>query len=325
MRRRLFEGPDQGLGEELHLIEDLSAPGHDGGACSLAVCLQIALQAAGQPTTYARLMGQSGAAFMLRVGDSFLAELPVEGRDAHVVQAFTELGQQVRLTPAPDPQAAFELCRGEVMAGRPVLARGWGSNPGEWALIAGVQGSGLLGLCFGGGGRRERHAAVVASLLTLRQAAAPVSVPDALRPAVALLAANGAQYKAWLALLDGAEPYGPPLLRVQGFLSEQWLSAYLADARDAAARYLTSLAEVASEDLAEALEPAADCAGRLAEQAERLLVPPDAIHRAHLPEDLDWRQRRRESLLAMRTLEDQLQDHLRRALRDAGNLLDADE
>ena len=329
MRRRLFDGPDQGLGEELHLLETVPAPGREGGACSLAACLQVALRAAGQPTTYAQLMGQSGAAFMLRVAEGFPGDLALAGREEYVAPALLELGRQAALTHDPDAPTTFDLCRSETMAGRPALARGWGSNPAEWAVIVGVQGTDLLGHCLGGGGRRERHAPVLTSLLTLGEAVAPLPAPDLVRVALvrahALLQSAVAQYDVWLALLQSPEPYGPPLSRTQAFLGEQWLSACLADAREAAARYLASLTETASEDFAEALSPAADCAERLAEEAERLLVPPDAIHRAHLPEDLDWRQRRCETLSALRALELKLQDHLRRALREGGNSTHPDE
>jgi hypothetical protein len=266
---------------------------------------------------------------MLRVSEGFPAELALVGRDECPVQALEELGHRARLVTDPEAGAAFELCRSEIIAGRAPLAHGWDSNPAEWSVVVGTQGTDLLGYCFGSAGRRERHPAAMSSLLILGDAIERRPAPDAVRAAltraIPLLQGNLGQYEAWLALLGAPEPYGPALLRVQTFMGEQWLSACLADARDAGATYLASLAEDAPEQLGEALEPAADRASRLAELAERLLVPPDAIHRAHLPEDLDWRQRRCNTLRAMRDLEADLQGILGRLLRDAGNPRGPDE
>jgi len=294
------------------------------------VCLQVALRAVGQETAYAQLMAQTGAAFSLRVAAGFGAELAHEGREASVAPALAELGRDAHLMTEPEPGPAFDVCRAQVMVGRPVVVRGWGSNPAEWAVIVGAQGADLLGYCFGAVARRERHPATLSAALVLGDKAVPLLAAQAdgaaLSRALALLTENVAQYAAWLDLLETPEPYGPPLRRAQTFLGEQWLSACLADAREAAADYLQSLAELAPEALAEVLFPATDCAGRLAEETERLLVPPDAIHRSHLPEDLDWRQRRRETVSTLRTLEASLADHLRRALRvGEGNPPRADE
>ena len=129
MRRRLFDGPDQGLGEEIHLLERLGPPTAPGGCSSLAVCLQEALEACGMVVGYGQVMGQTGAAFMLRVAEGYPASLALEGRDEHATQALREWGREGQLLTAPDPAAAFALCKAEVIAGRPVLALGWGSNP----------------------------------------------------------------------------------------------------------------------------------------------------------------------------------------------------
>ena len=70
---------------------------------------------------------------------------------------------------------------------------------------------------------------------------------------------------------------------------------------------------------------AVNVAERLAEDAEKLLAPPDVIQRAHLPEDLDWRHDRRALLRRMVSVEGKLADLLRRSLWLAGIESDAGE
>lgn len=312
MRRRLFDGPDQGLGEALHLIEGVQGHNRDRGCCSLMVALEVALTVMGQPRSYPRLMGQSGAGFMLKVGPEFDTGSAQQGREAHVVEALAELGITARLLVAPEPGTVLQESREHAQANRPLLALGWGSNPLEWAVVAGFQGEDLLGHPFGGTGRPQRQGPVVSKLLILDGTTEPLSdhaaIGEALTRAVALLQANQSQYATWLSLLEADEPYGSPLTRLELFSREQWLSACLVDARDAAARFLAERAEEADDEL---LAQAANTAARLAEQAEKLLVPPDAVQRAHLPEDLDWRQQRLAILKTMRDSERDLQDQLR--------------
>lgn len=321
MRRRLFDGPDQGLGEEVHLIEGVRAPNRDRGCCSLMVALEAALAAMGQGLSYPDLMGQSGAGFMLRIEQGFAATPAQAGREAQVVEALRELGRQARLLPHPEAATALQECREQTRANRPLLALGWGSNPGEWSVIVGFQGEDLLGHPFGGTGRPERHPPVVGSLLLLDETIAPLSRAETLAHAIAralpLLQANQLQYAAWLSLLEADEPYGPALTQLELFSREQWLSACLVDARDAAARFLLQHSE--DDENHHLLEQAANVAERLAEQAEELVVPPDAVQRAHLPQDLDWRQQRREIIGHLRNLERELHELLRRAVSGAGD------
>lgn len=143
----------------------------------------------------------------------------------------------------------------------------------------------------------------------------------ALRRALSALQAARPRYDLWRALLEAAEPYGPALGRMERFVREQWLSNCLVEARDAAAGFLAAAVDRYPEEVAEALESAAEHAAQLATLAEDLLVPPDAIHRAHLPEDLDWRQRRRDLLATLAAAEDQLRVLLRRALLAAGEAM----
>lgn len=319
MRRRLFDGPDQGLGEDMHLIEGVQSASRDRGCCSLMVALQAALAAMAHPISYSDLMGQSGAGFMLKMEADFEPSLAQTGREAHVVEALRELGREARLLSEPESATVLQECREQTRANHPLLALGWGSHPLQWAIIVGFHDQDLLGHPFGGAGRPERYPAVVSQLLVLGDPIPPLG-PDeathcAIKRALPLLQANQSQYAAWLALLAADEPYGSRLTQLELFSREQWLSACLADARDAAERFLADRADALEDEL---LAQAADVAGRLAEQTEELLVPPDAVQRAHLPEDLDWRQQRRENIARLRHLEWQLHELLRRALRRAG-------
>ena len=318
MRRRLFDGPDQGLGEAHHLIEGVLPPARDRGACSLVVALELALQAAGQPVSYAELMGRIGAAFMLQVAPEFPPTLAIQGREAHVVAALRELGRQGDLLDQPAPPAALALCRRETAQGRPVCALGWGGNPGEWAVIAGFQAADLLGYSFGGGGRLQRKPPTVSRLILLGERCEAAPTLPALARAARLLDDNQPRYRDWLNLLAQPEPYGPRLSQTECFLGEQRLSEVLADARDAGAEFLAACLDELPVAAEEEFAQAAAVAGRLAEQTEELLAPPDAIQRAHLCEDPDWRQERQKCLEQMRALEARLSHLLRRGLWLAG-------
>ena len=321
MRRRLFDGPDQGLGEEALLLPDAAAPTRDRGCLSLMVALQVALEAMGQRCSYPQLMSQSGAGFMLKMAEGFDPSLAREGREAHVVEALRELGREARLLDEPSPPQALEECREGLRAGRPLLALGWGSNSSEWSVVVGFEGKDVLGHPCGGTGRPERHPPSFSRLLILGTPTEPLSAQGTLHAAIAravpILEANQSQYATWLELLRAEEPYGPPLTRLELFSREQWLSECLLDARDAVARFL---AERAEETEDEALRGAAAISARLADQAETLLVAPDLVQRAHLPEDDDWRQQRRELIAALRDTERELHDLLRRMLRGAGDV-----
>jgi hypothetical protein len=327
MRRRLFDGLDQGLGEEVQALEGLPAPTRQRGFCSLAVTLQLALQAAGHPVPYHELMARTGAAFMLRFAPDFSPDLPLQGREAHVVQALQELGWQGELLEHPTPPAALDMIRREIAAHRPACALGWGSNPTEWSLIAGLQANDLLGHPFGGTGKLERKPPTTIRLLALGELSSvgrglvprrPSPWPATISRAVTLLRANCPHYQRWLDLLDQPEPYGPPLGQLERFLGEQRLSEALADARDAAAQFLSASLSEFPVEAEDEIAQAADVAERLAEKTEKLLVPPDVIQRAHLPEDLDWRHDRQALLRGMMELEERLARLLRRSLWLAG-------
>jgi hypothetical protein len=357
MRRRLFDGLDQGLGEELQVIEGLSAPTRQQGFCSLAVTLQLALNTSRgatfqdrlpeEPITYHELMARLGAAFMLRLAPNFSPNLPLQDREIHAVQALRELGHQPELLEQPTPDQTFAAIHRESAAGRPVCALGWGSNPSEWSLIGGLQATDLLGHPFGGTGKLERKSPAVTRLLLLGEPSSapnpassvgprtsasaglvprrPSFWPATISRAVASLRSNVPHYRQWLALLDQPEPYGPAPGQMERFLGEQRLSEALADARDAAAQFLSASVPSVPAEAEEEFAKAADVAERLAEKAEKLLVPPDAIQRAHLTEDVDWRHDRQGLLRAMMDLEEKLAQLLRRSLWLAGVEADVGE
>lgn len=166
MRRRLFDGPDQGLGEPLDFLEGVRAPDRGRGSFSLVAALQSALGGAGCDVSYGDLMGRTGVAFMLFMAPEFPASLVPGESVTHAVAALRELGSDAQLREEPPPEETRAAVAAEVGAGRPALALDWGSHPTEWSVLVGVRGAELLGYACGGS-RLENRPPRVARLLLL--------------------------------------------------------------------------------------------------------------------------------------------------------------
>lgn len=325
MPRRLFDGPDQGLGEEVHLLQGLRPPTRGQGRCSLAVCLRLAIgyvgvaRAEGAPT-YGWIMALLGLAFDLKVGESFDPGVLWCGPEPDVLEALAALGRDGAHVDEPTPAEARVLVCGEIIAGRPSVVCGWGSNPREKALICGVQGQDLLGYAYDGRAL-ERHPARVATLTTLGEpveaAATEEVVQEVLDGAVDRLQDSDDQYRRWVRLLSSEEPYGPPLGWLDRFLGEQYLLANLIDARDAAREFFGEAAEFVALDDAEALEQAAATTEQVVTLLEALLVEPELVQPAGLADDPQWLEERRRKVEAARAREKDLRDQLCDILSDS--------
>ncbi|MEN6641258.1 MAG: hypothetical protein ABFE08_02295 [Armatimonadia bacterium] len=313
MLRRLFDGPDQGLNDNLQLLDGLRAPTRADGRSSLVAALCLALNHLKQTVTYDALMAVTGAAFTLDLTDGFLPSLDPS---LPLVEALEALGHRSTLLVSPTPAVVEDCVRAEITAGRPVLALGWGANPTAWSLLAGAQGEDLLGYAYEGR-RLDRHPPQVDLLLLLGDPA-PGSPPDALAlatlvRALPLLHHAQVQYAHWSGILAAEEPYGPPLTRLERFLAEQLLLSGLIEARDAAAAFLADTSELV-QHATEPLEETAALAQRIVTRLEALQVAPEIIEPAGLPEDRDWLDQRRDDLGDIRDLEAELIHALERVV-----------
>lgn len=320
MRRRLFDGLDQGLGEELHLLEGLLPPTGAVSASSLIVCLQSALRHSGHMLSYAWLMGLTGAAWELRLLPEFAADASLAGHEQYLLETLHDFGYAARLLVAPDPSSAYATVKAEVMAQRPCLGLGWGSTPSEWSLLTGVQGQDVLGYAYGSvSSHPQRRTPDLRELLLLGSGCEPAPLKQmvlrAWDRAASRLEEAQAGYRAWAAKLAGSEPYGLQPGRLSRVLAEQTLVARIVDARDAGQEFLREAVTEFAEDVVEGLKQAADVLSRATDQLESLLVSPDVIRTGHLPDDLDWLVRRRETLEVIRETEHEALTVLQGALR----------
>lgn len=305
MLRRLFDGPDQGLGDDLRVLDGLRAPTRADGRSSLVAALCLALNHLDQCVTYDDLMAVTGAAFSLEVTEAFI---PPANPSLPLLEALRSLGHRSTLLATPTPAVAADCVGGEISAGRPALGLGWGSNPTAWALLAGVQGEDLLGYAYEGR-RLERRTPQMDVLLLLGDPL-PASEPEALvlsalRRALPLLGQAQAGYEQWAVLLAAELPYGPPLTRLERFVAEQLMLSGVIEARDAARSFLSAAAELLPY-AGEGLEEAAALAGQIVLRLESLQVAPEMMEPAGLAEDEVWLQQRCQSIDEVRELEAEL-------------------
>lgn len=334
MRRRLFDGLDDGLGEELIVLEDLPGADERPAYCGLCRALQVALGLLGRPVPFHRLMASTGAAFMMPIGEGLMASwkdpslqpyLTVNW-DATDLQrntayALDELGLEAQSVGQPDELEARGLCRLELQAKRPVLAEGW---VGDWAVVVGIKGRELLGHVPGSKRQLEQHAPAVHSLLLLK----PVREPagglaadlDVLDEAWQILYAGLEQWTRWQQSLEDEEPYGTGAGVLERFYHEQHLVGCLVEARDAAAQFLREVADQLDYEAAEAVAHAADLADRQVELLEQLLAPPEVSQAAHLAHDAAWLDRRREMLGQAARQDEELADAIETAMNAAGEV-----
>lgn len=313
MLRRLFDGPDQGLGDNLQLLGGLRAPTRADGRSSLVAALSLALNHLEQSLSYDLLMAVTGAAFTLDLTDGFL---PPPDPALPVVTALEVLGHRATLLTSPAPAVVEDCVRAEITAGRPALALGWGTNPTAWALLAGAQGDDVIGYAYEGRGLDRRPPQL--DLLLLLGDPAPAAPPEelvsrALTRALPLLRHSQMQYAHWSRLLEADQPYGSALTHLERFLAEQLLLSILIEARDAAAAFLADASELL-DDPTEALEEAAALAQRIVTRLEALQIAPEIIEPAGLPDDRDWLDQRRDDLGDIRDLEAELISALERVV-----------
>jgi hypothetical protein len=318
MPQRLFDDDESPPGEERLALSGVPPLSADEGTCALVVCLRAALTAVGEQASYGRLMGLLGPAFMLRMEAGFSAELAVTDRWRHVGEALAALGwPQSRLT-RPTSEEALRIVQAELATGRPVLMKGWGDQPLDWAIIVGRQGRDLLGR-WPGSGRGLRRAGPDAELALMlgepgQAADEEWAVAAALVRAVPLLGESVRAYATWQELMDSEAPYGPPLQQRDRLAAEQWLVQCLVDARWAAEEFLREGAGLFGEIVEETLLEDADLLGALAGDLEQLLVPLDAPVVAQLVDDPEWRGARRQMVARAADTEERLRSSLQRLL-----------
>jgi hypothetical protein len=323
MPQRLFDDDESPPGEVRLALSGAPPLSADEGTCALVVCLRAALAAAGQQASYGRLMGLLGPAFMFRMETGFSAELAVADRWRHVGDALAGLGRpQSRLTRLTAEEAPSAV-QAELAAGRPVLMKGWGDQPLDWAIIVGYQGRDLLGR-WPGSGRSLRRAAPGAALALTLGGPGPAAdgawaVAAALARALPLLGESARAYAAWQELMDAEAPYGPSLRQRDRLAAEQWLVQCLVDARWAAEEFLRESAGLFGETVEETLLAGADLLGALAGDLEQLLVPLDAPAVAQLADDPEWRSARRQIIASAADTEERLGSSLQRLL-DEGDV-----
>ncbi|MCE5241219.1 hypothetical protein LLH23_22365 [bacterium] len=318
MRKRLFDGLDQGLGEEIVLLEGLPPVAPPEATCDFCQALHEALGLLGREVSLARVMGLTGAAFMTPWGEGMVASWSAARVDRYLSEALAALGLRARREQSP-VEEALALCREPLRAGQPVLARGPDDG---WATVVGLKGEELLGRVPGSGRPYERLTPPVQELILCDEAEAPPPLLaanlQALARADVLLGEAEEAWLQWREALAEPAPYGAGAGRLERFLAEQHLTACVVEARDAAHVFLAETAAATDYDLAEALDTAAEAADIAVSLAETLLAAPDAIALAHLPEDESWLDRRREQLGALSRCDERLRSAILEALDLAG-------
>lgn len=319
MPKRLFDGLDQGLGEEILLLDNLPPPDRQQVYCGLCWSLGRALTLVGRRAPYARLMGLTGAAFMVPLHEGLALDWASAKVDRYLLEALAGLGVSARRQEGLSETEARAACREELQGGRPLLAEGWET---DWAVIVGLKGDELLGQGSGSSRQFERHPPRVRALIAFTVEGEALPAPEAGLQALArarpLLAESREQWSRWQELLEAAEPYGPEPDRRHRFAAEQVLSAAVVEARDAASQFLTELAEQTDFDLADALTHAAHMADQVAGVLEQLLVSPEVVGLAHLPDDPAWLERRRDLLTEVGEYDERLGDAITGVLDVAG-------
>jgi hypothetical protein len=321
MRKRLFDGLDQGLGEEILLLENLPPPDGRGACCSLYWALERVLRLTGQDVTYARLMGLAGTAFMVPLGPGLTADWEQGGALRYMPDVFDALDPWAAHEEQPWEPVPLSLCREELLAQRPLAAQ---DADGTWLAIVGVKGQELLVQTPGSEQPYQRHSLQVKALISLGdlepdppQLEAGV---DALRRASALLDESQEQWLTWRRALGMDDPYGPEPGQLERFLGEQHLVACVIEARDCAAQFLADMAGQTDFELAEALQAAAQAAEEVVTLLEQLIVSVEVLQVARVLEDGAWLDRRRDVLEEVGRRDERLNAAIVAALDYAGEL-----
>jgi len=286
-----------------------------GRAHSLIQVLEIALDSAPVSLTYDDLMGVSGLAFRtppwpdhpslsagetLRALDAlnevFTPPLIVHGADC-----------------APEPDEVMQAVASSVDAGIPCLAFGWGSVKDSWSIIAGydVTDERLFGHCVLEA-QREAYESWPPTLVYL------VTIPPdlAFGPISAFLAVADRAHERWAS--EGRRRYRAWIaaLRERDCSPDATHEAaveFLADARGAAAAFLTRLAETHEGNRAAWLHRAAALYDRLLEALEERGAAPFSEAALMGLKDPDWRGAWATRLEEMAELEEEAATALRRS------------
>ena len=319
MRKRLFDGLDQGLGEEVLLLPDLPAPGGHGTYCSLCWALARVLSLAGQPASTEWLMGLTGMAFMLSLGDHLQPDWDRPDAAPSLPAGFTVLGSAPTDATEPGEAAVLSRCREQLRLGRALAAQ---QPEGTWVVAVGLHGEALLVQAPGSPRLYERQALPVRSVIGLGDLE-PATLEmeaglEALDRARELLDSHQAHWGTWADALSQHEPYGPEPERLERFLDEQLLVATVMEAREAAAGFLAELSAQADFELAEALDAAAGAAERVVLALEQLVESPEALGAARVAEDAAWLERRREAIRRAQDNDARLGAALNAAVDSAG-------
>ncbi len=328
MPRRLFDGLDDGLDEEILLLDNLTPPGASGARCSLYWALARALQLSGENASYARLMGLGGAAFMLPLGPDLTVDWAAADVERHLPEVFETLDSWAAHEEQPWEPVLLSLCQEELRAQRALAGQ---EADGGWLAIVGLKGRELLVQRPDSRQPYERLAPQLEALISLGEPVAPPAGPpselrvladglEALWRAMELLRESQEHWEAWGRGLGTDEPYGPEREQLARFMNEQQLIATVIEARECAALFLEELASQTDFEFAEALDAAAGAAWNVTTALEQLVASPEVIQVAHGPEDDAWVERHRDALAGVSQGDDRLLVAIHDALDYAGDV-----
>ncbi len=230
------------------LLPDVPAPALSSrSCCELVAALCVCLRYCGTETEYDELMVLTGRAFA--APDDYLeAEGPSVCRRMRLPAAVSDLGWEGRLWDDPD-MCVLEIVKGEIDAGRPLLALGWGPIPQRWAVIAGYDAKEQLicGHPYGNEQGAYVGAPAVASLLvSLGEPGARLQRIEAMRHAVrwAVQQRQEDHWAGWFRRWEDDEGW----LEAGNVRQHDLAVERLLDARTAAARWLGAVGS-AGDDL----------------------------------------------------------------------------
>ncbi len=278
----------------------------------LIQALEIALAFVGAPLDYDTLMGLSGLAFRTPPwpGDPEpTLEECIEAVDA----LNRSLAGGVNIATDAQPEEWLELVAGEIDAGRPCVAIGWGSVPEDWSVIAGYDRTreSVAGHCRLEGAR-DGYEIWPATLEALVTVAADPRIAHEDAPRAAIRAANAiweesgaARYEAWISEMLAAD--GEPEL------SHERAVQLLADSRSAAAGFVARVAARDDTVRGEWLAETAATLDELVELIEGRGGPPLSHEAVAALADEEGRERWAARLHRALKLEQKVAEGLRRA------------
>jgi len=317
MPRRLFDGLDQGFGEEIFLLENIPSLQENRFCCAFGWAVQRAINILGQPISYCQAMGRTGAAFMLPYEEPLRANWQSARVDRFAQSAFAELGWQTLKKENLSGQEVRRYCQQELQAQRPVLLH---TPQMDWTIVAGLRGDDLL--CERLPGERcllpsaqQQDATLLIFHSHGEVAETAVLCQNVLARSEEILSEAQAGWMAWAEALNSPQPYGFGEKCAELFAQEQRLVACVAEARDMAAEFLAQLAEEAEFELAERLNQASEIAEKIVGALEQLTAPPDFISVRDIVQDEVWLEQHREQLHALKSMEQELGEVLKTARR----------